>query len=158
MGEGGVAGYGFRGIGVLYDALNRVLWLPGGSDRLRRNLADSLSLGAVDTVLELGCGTGSVTRHLVASGAAVTAIDGAETMLRRARRRAPAASFESRLLTEDLPPGPFSVIVLSFVLHELDSQQRVDILRACAQRLRPGGRIGILEWSTPASPLRARSR
>ncbi|MBI1915267.1 MAG: class I SAM-dependent methyltransferase [Planctomycetes bacterium] len=40
-------------------------------------------------VLELGCGTGGITRLLLERGVAVTAVDGSERMLARARRRAP---------------------------------------------------------------------
>jgi trans-aconitate methyltransferase len=147
--------YRRRLIGMGYDALNRALWLPYGSDRLRRDLVDALAPRAGDRVLEPGCGTGLVTRHLVATGASVVAIDSSQTMLARARSRAPAATFERRDVRDALPDGPFDAVVLGFVLHELDPEARVALLRAAAERLGPDGRIGVLEWGVPDGPSAA---
>ena len=70
--------YGHRITGLVYDALNAVIWLPGGSRRLRQEFVAALGPAPGATVLELGCGTGQVTEFLVVSGASVTAVDRAE--------------------------------------------------------------------------------
>ena len=44
-------------------------------------------------VVDLGCGDGSFTTELLASGATVIGLDVAEAALERARRRAPSAQF-----------------------------------------------------------------
>jgi demethylmenaquinone methyltransferase / 2-methoxy-6-polyprenyl-1,4-benzoquinol methylase len=141
-----------------YDVLNRLLWLPSGSDRLRRDLVGALELTPGMKVLELGCGTGLVTRHLLEGGAQVTAVDGSEVMLSRARRRAPGGAYlRAGVLDADaFTTGPFDRVVLSFLLHELDQTARVEVLRRSLARITPTGRIGILEWGQPDGALRRR--
>ena len=155
MDDGGLPGYRHRAVGFVYDNLNRLLWLPHGSDRLRRELVERIHLGPGASVLELGCGTGLVTRHLCGARAEVTAVDGAPAMLTRARRRAPGATFIQRDLGADLPLGPFDAAVLAFVLHELDPSARSSLVRRAAAVTVPRGRLAILEWATPAPPRRA---
>lgn len=154
--------YRVRFVAAGYDALNTLLWLPSGSDRLRRDLVDGLRITPGMSVLELGCGTGLVTRHLTATGATVTAVDSTVSMLAAARRRAPSARFVEGDVVDttarrDLDDGsPFDRVVLGFVLHELAPDQRVAALRGAVERLAPGGRIGVLEWATPSNRLAAR--
>lgn len=145
-----VPAYKNRAVAVAYDALNQLLWLPGGSDRLRRELVDRVEVFPGANVLELGCGTGMVTRHLITSGASVVAVDDAATMLAAARRRAPAARFIEGDVAGEIDGGPFDRVVFSFVLHELDPSRRLHALERAVGLLGPGGRIGILEWATPA--------
>lgn len=47
-------------------------------------------------VVDLGCGSGIVTRHLIGSGFDVLGVDPSPAMLQIARRRAPAATFVQR--------------------------------------------------------------
>ena len=58
------------------------------------------------SVVDLGCGTGSATRHLVAAGHEVTAIDASEEMLALAREQADAefllGTFDALSDMEDL--------------------------------------------------------
>jgi ubiquinone/menaquinone biosynthesis C-methylase UbiE len=119
---------------------------------------DALELTPAMSVLELGCGTGLVTRHLVAHGADVTAIDGSGAMLARARRRAPEATYLHAGVLDDVrfSSGAVDRVVLSFLLHELGPPARVDVLRRSAATLEPGGRIGILEWGVPSTARRSR--
>lgn len=139
-----------------YDVLNWLLWLPGGSDHLRRNFVGTIGMRSDMRVLELGCGTGLVTRHLVATGADVTAVDGSSAMLDRARRRAPKARFDLADLAQ-VPAdgwGSYDRVVLSFLLHELDPETRVHVLRGASASLAPEAEIGILEWGMPPSERR----
>ena len=144
-------------IARMYDALNAVLFATsGGSGRLRQHLVDGLALRSEDRVVEFGCGTGQVTERLVATGTHVIAVDALPTMLVAARGRAPQADFiEGDALTVDLP-GSFDAVVLSFVLHNLDADQRRALLRRSRSLLRPDGRVALLEWALPRSALRAR--
>ena len=148
-------GYRVSIAGWVYDALNAVIWLPTGSDALRRSLVAELEIQPDQRVLELGCGTGLVTRHLIDAGADVTAVDRAQTMLERARRRAPQARFVEGDAQAEVT-GPFDAIVLSFVLHELTRLERIDVLSHARTLLSPAGAIGVLEWSQPERPIRRR--
>lgn len=96
-------------------------------------------LPVASRVLDLCCGTGDMTRTLVAHGYRVTGLDGSEQMLRFARENAPAAQF---ILADardfDLPPV-FDAVVSTFdslnhilALPELETVFR-NVHRALAQ-------------------------
>jgi SAM-dependent methyltransferase len=58
----------------------------GGEDALRQILDElGLSIGPEETVVEIGCGVGRLTRAIAARAAAVTAVDVSRAMLERAR-------------------------------------------------------------------------
>lgn len=138
---------------VLYDALVRSIYLPVGGERsLRDDVVARLDLAGGESVLELGCGTGSFTRLLVARGAAVTAIDGSDRMLARARRRAPGASFAVRdLRALELDDGSrYDVVLMAFVLHELDPATRHALFVRAASALAPHGRLAVVDHAVPA--------
>lgn len=135
-----------------YDVINAVIWLPTGIARIRDDFVTSLELRPGDRVLEIGCGTGAITRRLLATGARVTAVDRSNDMLDAARRRAPSADYRRGDVTSlDLGSG-YDCVVLAFVLHELPSEKRRALLPATARTLRPGGRIAVMEWALPTNP------
>lgn len=142
--------YRHRFVSVGYDLLNAVLWLPGGSDRLRRRFVDTLDLDPGDDVLELGCGTGLVTRHLGTAGAQVTAVDRAPHMLSTTRDRAPGATVVAADIGSVEIDGVFDWIVLAFVLHELTPPRRTAVLRRCIDWLGSDGKIAVLDWARPS--------
>lgn len=143
-------------VATVYDLINTVIFLPaGGSRRLRRAFVVHLELQPSERVLELGCGTGLVTAELIAAGASVVAVDRLPEMLASARRRVPAATFIEGDVRGGAWDGTFDVAVLSFVLHSFDVAGRVELLRTTAATLAPGGRIGILDWASPAGRVRA---
>ncbi len=74
-----------------YDVGMRWLTL-GRVDRLQASVAAAATESRGARVLEIGCGTGSVTAMLVARGGRVTAVDQNPEMLDRARDRLPAAA------------------------------------------------------------------
>ena len=143
-------------LATAYDLANTAIFLPtGGSRRLRRSFVQHLGVKHSERVLELGCGTGQVTAELLATGASVVAVDRLPDMLAAARVRAPGATFLEGDICAGAPDGRFDVGVLSFVLHSFDTAGRVELLRSTGTALAPGGRIGILDWSSPAPGVRA---
>jgi demethylmenaquinone methyltransferase/2-methoxy-6-polyprenyl-1,4-benzoquinol methylase len=139
-----------------YDALNAVLWLPTGSNHLRRQFVDALDIRREHCVLEFGCGTGQITRQLLLTGADVTAVDREPFMLTRARERAPGAHYVLDDVLAAEVEGRFDRVVFGFVLHELEPETRIELLTTGAERLTPDGFVGILEWSVPAKPALAK--
>lgn len=103
-------------------------------------------------VLELGCGSGRLTRHLVDAGHRVVATDASPAMLELARQTASGAA-EIRLLA--LPDDPLpecdAIVSTGHVLSYLTDEAAVDrALLATGQALRPGGVLAIdlcdLRW------------
>jgi SAM-dependent methyltransferase len=96
-------------------------------------------------VLELGCGTGRLTRHLVDAGHRVLATDASPAMLERARRAVPDAEEIRRLALPDDPlPQADAVISVGHAVNYLDDQAAVArALVAMAGALRPGGAFAV---------------
>jgi ubiquinone/menaquinone biosynthesis C-methylase UbiE len=134
-----------------YDVINAVIWLPTGIARIRDAFVASLGLRPGDNVLEVGCGTGAVTKRLLATGAQVTAIDRSADMLDAARRRAPGADYRECDVTSAELGGGYDCVVLAFVLHELPTEKRRTLLPAAARTLRAGGRVAVMEWALPSN-------
>ena len=96
-------------------------------------------------VLELGCGSGVLTRELTAAGHRVIATDASPALLDLAREYAPAAE-DLRLLV--LPGDPLpqadAVVSVGHVLNYLPDEHAIDqALTAIARALRPGGLVAI---------------
>jgi SAM-dependent methyltransferase len=92
-------------------------------------------------VLELGCGSGALTRHLVEAGHRVVATDGSAFMLELARQAVPGAE-ELRLLKlpDDSLPECDAVVSVGHVLSYLPNEGALEAaLVAAATALRPDG-------------------
>ena len=133
-----------------YDGMARALLLPfGGERRVRRRALAELDLRPGTRVTELGCGTGSNTRLMVAAGAQVTAVDLSEPMLERARRKVPGARFlKHDILAYRGPPA--QRVLFAFVLHEMAPDIRRRALEAARANLEQGGLLGVLDFSAGA--------
>jgi demethylmenaquinone methyltransferase/2-methoxy-6-polyprenyl-1,4-benzoquinol methylase len=141
-----------------YDWMARTLLLPfGGEGRFRRQALAPLGLRPGMRVLELGCGTGSMTRLLLQAGAEVTSVDLSRPMLARAARKAPGAAFVEADILGFRGEQPFDRVLLCFVLHEMGPEIRAAALEAAAANLGPDGLLGVVDFSDgapfPVRPL-----
>ena len=106
-------------------------------------------------VLELGCGTGLMTRLLLDRGAIVTSVDRSAPMLARARERAPEATFISSDVTTFSTDDTFERVILSYILHELAEPARATALTLARRALAPKGRVGVVDFDDSArQPVR----
>ncbi|MGO9957472.1 MAG: class I SAM-dependent methyltransferase [Solirubrobacteraceae bacterium] len=99
-------------------------------------------------VLELACGTGLWTRHLVRHAARLTAVDAAEEVLAINRARVGGASV--RYVTADLfhwtpPDAAYDACVFAFWLSHVPSDRFAQFWRTVATALRPGGRALFID-------------
>jgi SAM-dependent methyltransferase len=103
-------------------------------------------------VVELGCGSGLLTRHLVDAGHRVVATDASPAMLALARDHAADAEAIQQLVLPDDPVPPADAIVSTgHALNYLPTEAALDrALVASARALRPGGVLAIdlcdLDW------------
>ncbi len=104
-------------------------------------------------VVELGCGSGLLTRHLVDAGHRVIATDASPAMLELAHELVGDAEEIRELVLPDDPIPPADAIVgVGHCLNYLPDAASIDrALIAIAQALRPGGLLAIdlcdREWA-----------
>jgi tRNA (cmo5U34)-methyltransferase len=103
-------------------------------------------------VLELGTGTGETALRVKAGQPAVdwVGIDASEAMLGRARERLPDADLGLQRLEDELPPGPFDLVVSALAVHHLDGAGKRDLFARVAGVLRPGGVFVLGDVVVPA--------
>ena len=96
-------------------------------------------------VLELGCGSGALTRHLVAAGHRVVATDASPEMVELAREHAPGADDYRVLALPDEPlPAAHAVVSVGHVLSYLRDEPAIDrALGAIAGALTAGGVLAL---------------
>jgi len=105
-------------------------------------------------VVELGCGSGLLTRHLAEAGHRVIATDASEAMLALTRRSLWETVDVRRLrLSDDAIPEADAIVSVGHVLNYLDDEASLErALVAIAGALRPGGVLALdlcdLAWGT----------
>ncbi len=98
-----------------------------------------------DNVLDIGCGTGALTREVVKCAGSVTGFDLSESMLGVARQVCPTVIFQQGNVAE-LPfkDSAFDVVVSAFMLMFVpDPKQALGEIRRV---LRPSGRVVASIW------------
>ena len=141
-----------------YDLLNSVM-TAGLHHAWRVRAADRAEVRPGDSVLDVCCGTGDLAFELagrVSPGGRVIGCDFSEPMLDLAREKAEKSAAESvRFEWADalqLPydAGRFDAVTVGFGVRNFADRDRG--LREMARVLRPGGRLVVLEFTTPRRP------
>jgi demethylmenaquinone methyltransferase/2-methoxy-6-polyprenyl-1,4-benzoquinol methylase len=140
----------FDRIARVYDRMNSVM-TAGMHHRWRERAADLAHVGPDSTALDVATGTGDLAVELARRGAEVTGMDFAPAMLEIARRKAPGLRFEEGDALELAhPDGSFDAATVGF-----GARNFADLDRGLAEMSRvtkPGGRVVVLEITTPQKP------
>ncbi|HKU56369.1 MAG TPA: bifunctional demethylmenaquinone methyltransferase/2-methoxy-6-polyprenyl-1,4-benzoquinol methylase UbiE [Gaiellaceae bacterium] len=141
----------FDRIAPVYDAMNRVMTV--GLDQRWRKATIRAAVRPGDHVLDACCGTGDLARAAWSNGAGhVIGVDFSERMLERARRKVPELEWvQADLLALPFGDASFDSAVVGFGIRNVESLEAG--IRELRRVLRPGGRLGILEITTPRGPL-----
>ena len=102
--------------------------------------------------LEVGCSIGVLSGLLAARAERLHSTDVNEQALSRARVRNaahPNITFERRRLPDELPDGPFDLVMLSEVLYYLSPGDLERALDAVLERTEPGGNLMLVHWTPP---------
>lgn len=146
----------------VYDLLEPVLML-GKQSAYNRMILSQLHLEKDDRVLDLGCGTGVLTRLMgdelsVEAGGLSLGIDAAAQMIQVARkkRETPTCRFEVAA-AENLPypDVSFDAVVSSLFFHHVDADLKERALAEAYRVLRPGGRLIIADMHIPTTAMGA---
>jgi demethylmenaquinone methyltransferase/2-methoxy-6-polyprenyl-1,4-benzoquinol methylase len=143
----------FDRIAGIYDLLNQVM-TAGLHHDWRRRAADLAAVGPGDRVLDVAAGTGDLTIELarrVEPGGVAVGCDFSEEMLVRARVKAPSLRFETGdALSLQYADGEFDAATVGFGARNFSDLDRG--LREMARVVRPGGRVVVLDFTTPTRP------
>jgi demethylmenaquinone methyltransferase/2-methoxy-6-polyprenyl-1,4-benzoquinol methylase len=150
----------FDRIAGLYDRMNTVM-TAGLHHQWRRRAADMAALSPGDRGLDVATGTGDLALELarrVSPGGEVVATDFSERMLELARAKANALEGDGANVVIrtanalDLPfdDGEFDAATVGFGARNFSDLEQG--LREMARVVRPGGRVVVLEITTPQKP------
>jgi SAM-dependent methyltransferase len=115
------------------------------ADRCAPGILDHLAPVRGGLVLELGCGAGAMTRHLLAAGHRVVATDASAAMVELARAALGADVDVRQLVLPDDPlPAADAIVSVGHMISYLPDAAAVDrALVAMAGALRPGGVLAL---------------
>ena len=140
----------FDRIARVYDVMNSVM-TAGMHHRWRRRAAELARVGPGSRALDVATGTGDLAIELARRGAEVTGSDFAPAMLEIARRKAPGLQFEEGDALElAYPDASFDAVTVGFGARNFGDLDRG--LAEMARVTRPGGRVVVLEITTPTKP------
>jgi demethylmenaquinone methyltransferase / 2-methoxy-6-polyprenyl-1,4-benzoquinol methylase len=141
----------FDRIAPVYDAMNRVMTV--GLDRRWRAATVAEVVRRGDRVLDACCGTGDLAVAALRAGAGgVVGLDFSEAMLERARTKEPSIDWvRGDLLALPFEDGSFDAATVGFGVRNVEDIEAA--LWELRRVLRPGGRLGILEITTPRGVL-----
>jgi len=155
------AGRTIRSWARFYDAASWLLSL-GRAPAVRKMTVEMAAAALGESVLDVGCGTGSLAIALkakVGASGEVRGIDASPEMIEVARRKAAKhalsraegagsdAGFEVALIEEmPFPDGRFDLVVSSFMLHHLPEDVKRKGLAEVRRVLKPGGRFLAVDF------------
>ena len=140
----------FDRIAGVYDVMNGVM-TAGMHHRWRSRAADLARVGPGSWALDVATGTGDLAVELASRGASVVGMDFSEGMLELARKKAPDIAFEAgdaQALKYD--DASFDAATVGFGARNFGHLSVG--LSEMARVVKPGGRVVVLEITTPSKP------
>ena len=141
----------------LYDLAIR-LTMP--ESRFKRRLIEQADIREDHQVLDLGCGTGTLTILIKKThpNAKVVGLDGDPKILNLARAKAARAEveliFNNGMAFElPYPDDSFDRVLSSLVFHHLTRNDKARTLQEVFRVLQPGGELHIADWGKPQNLL-----
>ncbi len=107
-----------------------------------------------ERILDLGCGTGALTREIADAGASVVGVDASPAMIAQAKQAFPDLKFEISDAVAMRFDQPFDAIFSNAALHWVKPPQAA--VARMSEALRPGGRL-VLEMGGKGNVARIRN-
>jgi ubiquinone/menaquinone biosynthesis C-methylase UbiE len=145
----------FKWLTPLYDPL-----LKWGmrEETFKRRLIQSANIQPQMKVLDLGCGTGTLTIMIKQAhpNADITGLDGDPQVLDRARAKSRTMDIqwdEGLASSLPYPDSAFDRVVTSLVIHHLTTDDKRRAFKEIYRVLKPQGELHVLDFGAPHSPL-----
>jgi len=141
----------------LYETVSNLAFL-GRRRRVYDRLVAASGARTGDRVLDVGCGTGYLTRRAaraVRPGGHVTGVDPSPPVIRYATRKSPADCTFDIAGAEALPypDATFDAVISSLAIHHIAVDQRPSAFAEMYRVLRPGGRLFLADFAPPRNRL-----
>jgi ubiquinone/menaquinone biosynthesis C-methylase UbiE len=138
----------------LYDVLVFIA-TRGRESAFRQKVLDLARLKPGESVLDVGCGTGTLAiaaRRRVGHDSNVFGIDASPEMIATAGKKAIKAGLEINFRNESIealpfPDGQFDAVLSTVMLHHLQRKVREAGIREIRRVLKPGGRVLIVDFA-----------
>jgi ubiquinone/menaquinone biosynthesis C-methylase UbiE len=136
-----------------YDLLVTLFTL-GRERRMRERMLDLARVAPGQSVLDVGCGTGTLAiaaKRRIGDSGSVDGIDASAEMIERARRkakRARAGVVFRTAFAESLPfeTARFDVVLSTVMLHHLSRDARGEAIREMRRVVKPDGTILVVDF------------
>jgi ubiquinone/menaquinone biosynthesis C-methylase UbiE len=131
----------------------------GKEHALREKMVDLASIEPGKSVLDVGCGTGTLAiaaRKRVGESGKAAGIDASPEMIARARKKARKAGtdvdFRSAVIEAlPFPDGTFDTVLATIMLHHLPDDVRRRGIGEMRRVLKPGGRLFVVDFGGDGS-------
>jgi SAM-dependent methyltransferase len=149
-----------RRYGMVFDeiAAEYDRYRPAYPDELIDQACQVAGIGSGDHVLEVGCGSGQLTRSLVARGLRVTALEPGKSLVALARQNLEGAGVEfvnAQFEDAPLPREQFQAVFSASAFHWVDPkvswQKTADVLA-------PGGTLALVQYCGLEEPRSKRDQ
>lgn len=147
----------YRPLTVIYDPAVRI---TTRESTFKAALLRQAGLQPGDQVLDLGCGTATLTiaAKQLQPEAVLTGLDGDPAILLRARNKAARAGVNihfDEALSHRMPyaDASFDAVLSSLFFHHLGRDSKIATLREIRRVLKPQGSLHIADWGKAANPL-----
>ncbi len=119
---------------------------------LYKGFVNKINLKGDEQVLDFGCGGGACSRHIaekLLDGGKLTCVDASQPWVDVAKNRMQRyeqvnfAAGDIRIL--EIDEGIYDIVSIHFVLHDIDSHLRQDIVNALSRKLKQNGQLYIRE-------------
>jgi demethylmenaquinone methyltransferase / 2-methoxy-6-polyprenyl-1,4-benzoquinol methylase len=140
----------FDRIARVYDVMNSVM-TAGMHHRWRERAADLARVGPGSRALDVATGTGDLAIELAGRGTEPVGLDFSQPMLELARGKAPGIEWvQGDALELPYGDGEFDAVTVGFGARNFSDLGRG--LREMSRVTRAGGRVVVLEITTPQKP------
>jgi ubiquinone/menaquinone biosynthesis C-methylase UbiE len=120
---------------------------PAYPDELVDHVCEIAGVGPGDPVLEVGCGTGQLTRSLVARGLHITAVEQGKHLMSLAEQhvagRGEVQFINARFEDAALPRGHYRAVFSAAAFHWIDPEVS---WQKAARLLAPGGTLALIQY------------
>lgn len=147
----------FAALTRFYDPVVR---LTTRERRVKQALIAGANVPPDATILDVGCGTGTLTAWIKQQhpGARVIGLDLDPAILQMARDKAAKSGVDVEFIEANaadmpLPPDSVDCVFSSLFFHHLLPEQKVKALREIFRVLKVGGEVHISDWGRPTNKL-----